>query len=218
MSIQYKVLGFEPTTFKIWVPSHNHLTKADALVLQVCTQLLDNILITTYFLFWSNPILLNVRPAVQWSFPLRWVYSDSDFYLDRPPSWRPLLSFVGFGVAVVWIYALANEIVALLKVFGVALGFSDAILGLTLLAWGNSISDLVADVAVARRGFPRMGFSASFGGPLFNLLLGIGLPFTVQFLKKGSNSVQVLKKDFLLPFAGTSFKLFSLTLSSITLW
>ena len=94
-------------------------------------------------------------------------------------------------MAVVWIYALANEIVALLKVFGVALGFSDAILGLTLLAWGNSISDLVADVAVARRGFPRMGFSASFGGPLFNLLLGIGLPFSVVLLREGSLPVQV---------------------------
>ena len=109
----------------------------------------------------------------------------------RAPTWRPLFSFIGFGVAVLWIYALANEIVALLKVFGVALGFSDAILGLTLLAWGNSISDLVADVAVARRGFPRMGFSASFGGPLFNLLVGIGLPFTVKILKNGSIPVKV---------------------------
>ncbi len=65
--------------------------------------------------------------------------------LDHPPNWRPLFAFLGFVVAVIWIYALANEIVALLKVFGVALGFSDAILGLTLLAWGNSISDLVSN-------------------------------------------------------------------------
>jgi Ca2+/Na+ antiporter len=67
-------------------------------------------------------------------------------HLDHPPNWRPLFAFLGFVVAVIWIYALANEIVALLKVFGVALGFSDAILGLTLLAWGNSISDLVSNI------------------------------------------------------------------------
>ena len=114
------------------------------------------------------------------------------YFSDRPPRWRPLFSFIGFCVAVVWIYALANEVVALLKVFGVALGFSDAILGLTLLAWGNSISDLVADVAVARRGFPRMGFFASFGGPLFNLLLGIGLPYTVVFARNGWTPVAVI--------------------------
>jgi hypothetical protein len=28
---------------------------------------------------------------------------------DRPPYWRPVFSFLGFGVAVVWIYAIANE-------------------------------------------------------------------------------------------------------------
>ena len=42
-----------------------------------------------------------------------------------------------------------------------------------MLAWGNSIGDLIADTAMAKRGHPRTGFSACFGGPLFNLLLGI---------------------------------------------
>jgi len=110
------------------------------------------------------------------------------FYLcasspSKPPKWRPLLSFFGFGISVVWIYGIANEVVAILKVFGVALGFSDAILGLTLLAWGNSLSDLISNLAVARQNSPRMGFSACFGGPLFNLLLGIGLPLSYLFLK-----------------------------------
>ena len=28
MSIQYSVLGFKPTTFRMWVSSHNHYTRA----------------------------------------------------------------------------------------------------------------------------------------------------------------------------------------------
>ena len=40
-------------------------------------QLLHNIQIITYFLFLSNPIILNCRPSVQWSFPLRWLFSDA---------------------------------------------------------------------------------------------------------------------------------------------
>ncbi len=68
---------------------------------------------------------------------------------------------------------------------------SDAILGLTILAWGNSIGDLVPDVSVARSGFPRMGYSACFGGPLFNLLLGIGIPFSVAFAKNGGLPITV---------------------------
>ena len=37
--------------------------------------LLLYIQIATYFLFWSVPVLLNWRPAVQWSFSQRWVFS-----------------------------------------------------------------------------------------------------------------------------------------------
>lgn len=36
-------------------------------------------------------------------------------------------------------------------------------------------SDLISNVAISRRGYPRMGFAACFGGPLFNTLLGLGL-------------------------------------------
>ena len=34
-----------------------------------------------------------------------------------------------------------------------------------------------------------MGFSACFGGPLFNLLLGIGLPFTIALARQGGNPI-----------------------------
>ena len=49
--------------------------------------------------------------------------------------------------------------------------------------------DMIADVAMAKRGSPRMGFSAAFGGPLFNMLLGIGLPFTIQILGSGGKNI-----------------------------
>ncbi|KAK3062147.1 hypothetical protein LTR53_019496, partial [Teratosphaeriaceae sp. CCFEE 6253] len=52
---------------------------------------------------------------------------------------------------------------------------SHAIMGLTIFAVGNSLGDLVADVTVARLGYPVMALSACFGGPMLNILLGIGL-------------------------------------------
>ncbi len=109
--------------------------------------------------------------------------------LDRPPCFQPMMAYVGFAIAVCWIYLAANEVVSLLKTLGVISGVSDAALGLTLLAWGNSAGDLAADVAVGRKGMPRMGFSACLGGPLFNLLLGVGLSFTLALL---GNNVQWL--------------------------
>ena len=48
-----------------------------------------------------------------------------------------------------YIYTLFPQ-VSLLRAFGVMFGLSNAILGLTVLAWGNSIGDMIADTAMAR--------------------------------------------------------------------
>lgn len=94
---------------------------------------------------------------------------------SRPPKYRPLFCFLGFSVAIAWISTIANEVVGVLKAIGVILDISDAILGLTIFAVGNSLGDLVADITVARLGFPVMALSACFGGPMLNILLGIGV-------------------------------------------
>lgn len=104
---------------------------------------------------------------------------------DRRPYAHSLFAYLAFVVSVTWIYTTANEIVNLLQAFGNVFGLSDAILGLTFLAWGNSIGDLVSNSAMARQGFSRMAVSACFGGPLLNMLLGIGISCTVLNIKRG---------------------------------
>ncbi|KAL1915038.1 uncharacterized protein VTP21DRAFT_7743 [Calcarisporiella thermophila] len=86
-----------------------------------------------------------------------------------------LMCYLGFLAAICWIYIIANEVVAVLKSIGLILGLSDAILGLTIFAMGNSLGDFVANITMARMGFPMMAFSACYGGPLLNMLLGIGI-------------------------------------------
>ncbi|KAL4811548.1 Sodium/calcium exchanger protein-domain-containing protein [Aspergillus unguis] len=96
--------------------------------------------------------------------------------LRHPPSsWRPVLAFLGFVVAIFWIATIATEVVSLLKTVGVILNISDSLLGLTVFAVGNSLGDLVANITVARLGYPVMALSACFGGPMLNILLGVGL-------------------------------------------
>ncbi|KAI0970253.1 Sodium/calcium exchanger protein-domain-containing protein [Xylaria arbuscula] len=91
------------------------------------------------------------------------------------PKYHVAFCFLGFVIAIAWISTVAGEVVGVMKAFGVILGISEAILGLTIFAVGNSVGDLVADVTVARLGYPVMALSACFGGPLLNILLGIGL-------------------------------------------
>ncbi|KAI0195418.1 hypothetical protein F4808DRAFT_452894 [Astrocystis sublimbata] len=93
----------------------------------------------------------------------------------RRPKYHVAFCFLGFIIAIAWISTVAGEVVGVLKAFGVILDISEAILGLTVFAVGNSVGDLVADVTVARLGYPVMALSACFGGPLLNILLGIGL-------------------------------------------
>lgn len=93
---------------------------------------------------------------------------------------------MGFLVSILYIMTIVDEVVSILQTLGVILGLSDAILGLTIFAMGNSLGDLVANVTIARMGHPIMAISACFAGPLLNLLLGIGLSGT--YLLSGSSS------------------------------
>ena len=70
---------------------------------------------------------------------------------------------------------IASQVVGALKALAVIANISHAIMGLTIFAVGNSLGDLVADITVARLGYPVMALSACFGGPMPNILLGIGL-------------------------------------------
>ncbi|KAF7327614.1 hypothetical protein MKEN_00340600 [Mycena kentingensis (nom. inval.)] len=92
----------------------------------------------------------------------------------QSPTFRMARCSMGFFVAVVWIMAIADEVVKVLQTFGFIFGLSDAIIGLTIFAIGNSLADLVANMTVAVFA-PIMGFSACFGGPMLNILLGVGL-------------------------------------------
>ncbi|KAH9481409.1 Putative cation exchanger C3A12.06c [Psilocybe cubensis] len=90
------------------------------------------------------------------------------------PAARMTRCSMGFFVAIIWIMAIADEVVNVLQTFGFIFGLSDAIIGLTIFAVGNSLADLVANMSVAVFA-PIMGFSACFGGPMLNILLGIGI-------------------------------------------
>lgn len=99
---------------------------------------------------------------------------------EREPSYQPAFAYVGFVMSILWIYLLATEIISLLKTVGIVFSMTDTAIGLGILAWGNSLGDIVANLSLAEAGYPRMALGASIGAPLLNLLLGFGLSFTVS--------------------------------------
>ncbi|CAL2042458.1 unnamed protein product [Caenorhabditis brenneri] len=112
--------------------------------------------------------------------------------LDREQKYyREVYSYLGFLMSIAWIYTTSSEIINVITMIGVATGVSQEILGLTIMAWSNCIGDVVSDVAVVKQGFPKMAMAAAIGGPLFNLLIGFGLPFTIACLQGKQIELQI---------------------------
>nr|XP_043634635.1 cation/calcium exchanger 1-like [Erigeron canadensis] len=88
----------------------------------------------------------------------------------------------GFLMSVTWTYITAEELVSLLQSLGTIIGIKPSILGLTVLAWGNSLGDLTANVAMAIHDGPdgaQIAIAGCFAGPVFNIYMGLGFSFVI---------------------------------------
>jgi sodium/potassium/calcium exchanger 6 len=105
---------------------------------------------------------------------LMWVTSND----HSRPRYYVLVVLLAFASTIMWLDVIANELVAIIEAFGRMLSISTSILGLTVIAIGNSVGDLVADCTTARRISPKMGVASCFGSPLLNDILGVGVAVT----------------------------------------
>ncbi|PKA59313.1 Cation/calcium exchanger 5 [Apostasia shenzhenica] len=107
------------------------------------------------------------------------------FFLEKEPpeTEQTPTAIASFVMSVVWISTLAGELLNCLSAIGTIMNLPPAILGLTVLAWGNSVGDLVADVALARARQPATAMAGCFAGPMFNMLIGLGSAMVMEAAK-----------------------------------
>lgn len=105
-----------------------------------------------------------------------------------------LFQLLSFAMSIVWVYMLANIIVDSLVLFGMLTGINTAILGLTVLSWGNSVGDAFASMSISKKGFGEMAVTGCVAGPVFNLMLGLGL-ITVKCNLQLDGGIKFSRKD-----------------------
>ena len=84
---------------------------------------------------------------------------------------------VTFGSCIVLIAVLSYFMVWMAVLLGQTTGIPDPVMGLTLLAAGTSVPDAMSSIAVARKGFGDMAVSSSIGSNVFDILIGLPVPW-----------------------------------------
>jgi len=109
-----------------------------------------------------------------------------------------------FFISISMIAALSYVLVESAVVMAEILNIPSVIIGLTILAVGTSIPDLISSIIVAKQGRGGMAISNALGSNIFDIFIGLGLPWLLYILIYGSNIPVVtenLNSSILLLFA-----------------
>jgi K+-dependent Na+/Ca+ exchanger-like protein len=87
-----------------------------------------------------------------------------------------------FTISIVYIAVLSWVLVELSVVLAHELHVSEAIIALTVLAIGTSVPDMMASLIVSRKGKGGMAVSNAIGSNTFDILIGLGLPWSIYIL------------------------------------
>ncbi|KAF0042775.1 hypothetical protein F2P81_004112 [Scophthalmus maximus] len=107
----------------------------------------------------------------------------------NPPSRRYFaMTFIG---SILWIGVFSYMMVWWAHQVGETVGISEEIMGLTILAAGTSIPDLITSVIVARKGLGDMAVSSSVGSNIFDITVGLPVPWLIYTLLHDGKPVAV---------------------------
>lgn len=67
---------------------------------------------------------------------------------------------------------------------GSILHIRNSIMGLTILAVGSSIEEIFSAIVMTRRGHPEMAIAGSIGSNVFDILMGLGIPWLFRNLMR----------------------------------
>uniref|UniRef100_A0A671MSQ1 Sodium/potassium/calcium exchanger 4-like n=1 Tax=Sinocyclocheilus anshuiensis TaxID=1608454 RepID=A0A671MSQ1_9TELE len=104
------------------------------------------------------------------------------------PRWERFF-MLSFFLSTLWIAIFSYVMVWMVTIAGYSLGIPDVIMGITFLAAGTSVPDCIASLIVARQGLGDMAVSNTIGSNVFDILVGLGVPWGIQTMAVNYGSV-----------------------------
>ena len=104
---------------------------------------------------------------------------------------RKNLFVISFFMSIIWIGVFSFLMVWWATIIGLVANIPDTIMGLTFLAAGTSIPDLLTSVIVARQGLGDMAVSSSVGSNIFDILVGLPVPWLAYSAVNSGKPMQV---------------------------
>jgi len=118
------------------------------------------------------------------------------------PIFYPAITLTAKVSSILALSAIAGELIAMVETLGILLRLPALYLGSTMIVWGNSIGDVVSNMAMVSAGQPRVALTGVLAGPLFNSLIGGGLALLLAAFDTGGSAVTLWEEGG--GFAGAS--------------
>lgn len=122
---------------------------------------------------WPERILF----IVSFPFLVAFTYTIPDCGKPKWEAWY----VVSFAMSIVWIGGLCWGMVVCASEVGCILNIDPPVMGVVVLAVGTSIPDALGSMIVARQGEADMAIANAVGSNVFDILLGLGLPWFLSY-------------------------------------
>merc|ERR1712157_543879 len=90
--------------------------------------------------------------------------------------------YLAFVVSICWIGIYSYFLAGWIETVGATFGIPPFIMGVTFLAAGTSVPDLLTSIIVARMGEGDMAVSSSIGSNIFDICFGLPIPWLLYII------------------------------------
>jgi len=115
------------------------------------------------------------------------IYTVPDVRREKYKDWY----IVSFAMSILWIGVYTYFMVWWIGVIAQMMQLPEAILGLTILAAGTSVPDMLTSVIVAKKGKGDMAVSSSIGSNIFDVTVGLPVPWLLYCMVNSGQPLEV---------------------------